>query len=538
MASIGEKEQDSLLDRFFGKLPNIKRAADEAETAPQASVAGINIDEFLQALQEDQNYRDIVVLVPLGGPPSAYKSIIRKGFHQRFARLDVDGVYTECLFESLDEGHLRKIHGDEPEWGSRRRGLITTGDNRSDKFDQLAQNPCWIRLGEPTAESIRQALLADRARIRYAEPSLPNFRILEAHIKTSLTTDPLSVVLNDGYTAISGGRGSGKSAVLEYIRFALGTSNCDHRVQDTESSRLAQLVEDTIKDDAKVALYLERNGVREWWTRTAQHLDRIDVTTDDGDSGTIDIATAQSRFPVRGFNQKQLSSLVTRSDENHGEYITEIAAAEERRTIEQNRSAVDRCRQDIDRCMQDVIAYWSAEKEVAAKQAHLSDLKRQLEAVEQKLNEKGISEEDQEILSVNPEVERVTALIKKGTQATQKAGLSMQQTLLDAFPRSIQSEQLQHRHLVHARNYNRLLEELRHEVARFGSWLEARAEEMVESLTAVSDQADAHHEQIKEQYRGARTRSSPSIPRQLGRRACAGGRGPPRPPGRSGSPGQ
>jgi chromosome segregation protein len=110
-----------------------------------------------------------------------------------------------------------------PEWGTRRRAFIITGDSRSDTWDLLGVRGCWLKLGEPTIEAVRQALLADEARIAYDPPETPLERLVEVRIKSSLTgDDPLIITFNPGFNVFIGGRGSGKSAVLEYLRFGLG----------------------------------------------------------------------------------------------------------------------------------------------------------------------------------------------------------------------------------------------------------------------------------------------------------------------------
>ena len=60
---------------------------------------------------------------------------------------------------------LARVYGESNDWGNRRHGIITTGDNRNEDYAALGLNACWIRLGEPTAEAIRQAVLADKERI-------------------------------------------------------------------------------------------------------------------------------------------------------------------------------------------------------------------------------------------------------------------------------------------------------------------------------------------------------------------------------------
>ena len=61
-----------------------------------------------------------------------------------------------------------RIQGKIDDWGRRRRAVIATGDNRFADWNRLGKHDCWIKLGEHSVEALRQALLADEARITYA----------------------------------------------------------------------------------------------------------------------------------------------------------------------------------------------------------------------------------------------------------------------------------------------------------------------------------------------------------------------------------
>jgi chromosome segregation protein len=204
-----------LWDRLYGgHLLNIAKPSQSDATAPQAIPCGRNVDDFLANIAEDPHLSQRVVVLPNGGDEGSHKTIIRTGFAPRFRDLAFDGVYADKGFEDLKDITVRRIYGQIQQWGTRRRGIIPTGDNRSKTFEKLGSRPCFIKIGEPTAEGIRQVLLADEARISYTEPAIPTQRILELHVTSTLCGSDFRLSMNDGYTALIGGRGSGKSAIL------------------------------------------------------------------------------------------------------------------------------------------------------------------------------------------------------------------------------------------------------------------------------------------------------------------------------------
>jgi chromosome segregation protein len=394
---------------FGGHLLTIQAPDPHAPTNPQARGCGKIIAKFIQGIADDSGLSECSIVLPHASNDGAHKSMLRDGFHVRFKQLPFDGIYTDKAFHKLDEVPKKKIHGKIKEWGNRRRGIIPTGDNRNHAFDRLGANTCWIRLGEPTAESIRQALLADEARIAYDTPSLPNQRILELTVVSSLTGAEFRLSFNDGFTALIGGRGSGKSALLEYLRFGLGRSAGDVESDgDDPWSREQKLIADTLRE-GKVTVTLERDGVRETWSRSGAQREIIAVTLPDGTTEELTVAAAQQRFRARAFYQKQLSTLVT-DRRKAAEQITGIAAAESvdrRHLIDQEIAGAKR---EVQAAFQKIVEFWVAQGQHNQSLAAVADLNRRIDAVKKRLEESGLSQENQKLLDAAPVFNLISAL--------------------------------------------------------------------------------------------------------------------------------
>lgn len=302
---------------------------------------------------------------------------------------------------------LTKIRGSFTEWGNRRRGIVSTGDNRRADFSDLGSNPCWVRLGEPTAESIRQALLADEARIVHQAPALPGHRILRLEVSSSLCGPNFKLLLNDGFNALIGGRGSGKSAALEYLRFGIGRSVFEHAGVPQDSDRVQKLLTDTLVSGF-VRVTLVRGEIEEIWTRTMAKRNLIQVSRIDGSAEEITIEVAQQRFPARGYHQKELSSVVS-SKRSAADQITGIAAAEllsERRTNDSDRASATLA---LTTAFQQLVEYWSTEVAQERAASAVEDLKRQVVGNQERLKAAGLSDEAQHVLAFAPEYARAAA---------------------------------------------------------------------------------------------------------------------------------
>ncbi len=408
-------DRDAALDTpkrlFGGHLQNIDEPARDNAINPQALECGRNIDDFVNSVADDKTVGPASIILP-NATEGGHKTILRVGFHQRFASLSVDGVYLDKAFATQSEVALKKVQGEIREWGGRRRGILPTGDNRNQDWAKLGTNDCWIRLGEPTVEAIRQAVLADSARVAYARPALPAQRILELRVSSTLTGPDFTLTLNDGFSALIGGRGSGKSAILEYLRFGLGRSAGDVvSGEETYRERDRELIAKTLAGGS-VSVRLERDGVIETWTRTGTERDQITVHVADGQNLSVPISEAQLRFRARGFYQGQLSSILSDRDRT-AEQITGIAAAEftDRRRLAERQ--IQAAKREVAGTYQRVVEFWVAEGELRSSVATVADLRARIAAVSGRMTEAGLNEQQQRVLNDAPDYRLAESLIKE-----------------------------------------------------------------------------------------------------------------------------
>lgn len=391
--------------KALGLLTNVLPAGPTEAKTCEISPIKETIANFYGKVVDDDNLRDACLVFPhFSNPDGSHKSLNEVGHAQRFAVLGCDGVYIERPVSELDPVTIQKIRGEIPDWGTRRRALIPTGDNRSGDWERLGLHDCWIKIGEPTIEGLRQSLLADEARIAHEAPKEPEERITSVMIKSTLGgSEPFAIRFNPGFNAIIGGRGSGKSAILEYLRFGLGRTSLDLPTGETAKpkDRSASLIEDTLSDDGFVEICLEREGITETWRRELSSREKITVTDVAGTSSTMTLADAQQKFPARAFEQKGLSS--TMNDlTSAAEQITGIAAAEE---VEQRRE-IDRdiatAKRAVTLALQQLAAYWQLQLDSLRKQTILQETQLRTNNIAERLKTEGVSTGALEIIDQSP----------------------------------------------------------------------------------------------------------------------------------------
>lgn len=387
------KTERSVLRRLFGgHINNVQEAADHLVKSGIVSPCGKNIVEFICGVYKDNVLRPISVALPHGGNKDNHKSVIRPQFQLRFQDLQADGVYIEHPFEELQPGTLTILQGKDPQWGKRRRGVLATGDSRDVNFSRLGVHTCWIRLGEPTTEAIRQALLADEARITYATPISPLQRILSMSVGSTMTGPNFAITFNEGANAFIGGRGSGKTSVLEYLRFALGRSSLDLATLDKETGeREREMLRTTLKGGG-VRVTLLREGIEEAWERRFDSMATITVssTTQAQSMETINVEQAQTRFFARAFSQKQLSSLIS-DPKDADEQITGVAAAEVRVERQASLSEIERRRQEVRLAFERVVLHWQHTQAFEEARRRATDVERRCTAMATELEKAGLS---------------------------------------------------------------------------------------------------------------------------------------------------
>lgn len=106
----------------------------------------------------------------------------------------------------------------------RRRPMpaVWTSDARS--FEEIGRCHTWLKLSSPTVEGLRQAFLDPESRVRHKDvsPRLKSPRILGMGWEGAGFLKDQVIAFNDNLNCLIGGKGVGKSSVIETLRFAFG----------------------------------------------------------------------------------------------------------------------------------------------------------------------------------------------------------------------------------------------------------------------------------------------------------------------------
>ena len=256
------------------------------------------------------------IILPHVGQRGSHRTFIRDGFQKKYAEMPCVAGYIEHDWE---KHHQRLIvEGKDPQWGSKRIAIFQTSDCRFADFRDLGKRATWVKLGEFTAEALRQASLGMDSRVRQTPPVLPRVFIERVEVSDSKFLGPVALNLNSQFNAVIGGRGTGKSTLLEYVRWAMHDESAvpASEADGYDPTRRRQvLVTDTL---------VPWNGiVTVWWQADGKsHVVRRDSTSGrtilqigGGDEKEVAGDDVKAILPLRGYSQKQLSTIATKKEE-------------------------------------------------------------------------------------------------------------------------------------------------------------------------------------------------------------------------------
>jgi AAA domain-containing protein len=336
-------------DLFALAMTALTITPNQASEVKAAEIQRLNHIRSLRQLKEELDrytfLRDRYIVFPNVGENGQF-SLLRSGQAGKYAEMPCVGGFIDGDINRLGQGNRNIIAGKAKEWGNKRIACFQTSDNRCEDHRDLGRVSTWIKWAIPTAEALRQACLAQESRVSQQVPQLPSVVVVGISVSNSAFLGPIELDLNPQYSALIGGRGTGKSTILEYLRWAL----CDQPpgIADDDSpnyqARRSRLIDQTLKPvNGTVQVRFELNGVTHVVRRNSQDGSLlIKIANDDMRPCTED--EVRALLPIQAYSQKQLSDVSVRVEEL-SRFITAPIRAELGRIERQAADRVERIRQ-------------------------------------------------------------------------------------------------------------------------------------------------------------------------------------------------
>lgn len=185
----------------------------------------------------------------------------------------------------------------------------------------------WVKMSYPSIEGLKLALVDGSSSIirsdnETADPNRASNTLLRSvtieNAKYAGRSSPLIIEFNPWLNSIIGGRGSGKSSILEFIRLGMDRGrdlrglNSDNEIRRAFESftkiSASRDAEGVMLTDTKISCVYTRDEVYYLLTWIKES-NEVSISRYDGEKWILEDGEAHSRFPIKIFSQKQIFNL-------------------------------------------------------------------------------------------------------------------------------------------------------------------------------------------------------------------------------------
>lgn len=267
LEDFGKKEAHTSL----GILDIIKKAGQDCLVIPA------HVDQFSGLCEiSHASIQDIYKIPSINAVQVVHQEFLQQDL-QITGNTELQGIISSYYGQEISEEKLKNWYKPLSLAQKKNKALLTFSDNPQSStsskhgLDGIGQKYTWIKMEEtPTLESLRQSFLLPGLRIRNCFDcievpySLPEIWIRHIAIHdTEVTSDiePLLVEFSPQLNTIIGGRGSGKSGILRFIRGLLNkTSDIADDIQKDheEFYKKSHRGVGVIREDSTIEILFER----------------------------------------------------------------------------------------------------------------------------------------------------------------------------------------------------------------------------------------------------------------------------------------
>lgn len=404
-----------------GKLGIAFANLDEKATkSPKVTQLFVNYADIAKELDTLPGLQGRYIVLPNVSQGNSH-TVLVDGAYADFRRMPYVGGYLDRgqTIETLGPKNRKRLSGTDVNWSAREIYPLPTSDARSATYENLGENNTWIKLAEPTAEAVRQAFLGYRSRIRIAPPQIPSLTVSSIEIEGSSilqgTTIPLSPELN----STIGGRGSGKSSLLEYLSFALGRSCFDlPRHHYSGTARLSELINDTfLSKGGRVSLKITQDNAQFSVERNQVNAYQPQITYPNGETQKVTTKELRGLFPAVVYSQGELAEIGKQAGmRTQLTDVLQFVNPEYKREDDQLISDIEAAKDAVNKALQKLVSYWSLQARLRQLNTNRASLNQRALALEKMLPKQ--SDEDQATIEY---FEKAAAFESKRLQASKHA---------------------------------------------------------------------------------------------------------------------
>jgi len=244
---------------------------------------------------------------------------------------------------------------------------------------------------------------------------------------------------NQQYNAVIGGRGTGKSTILEYLRWGLCDQILDLAQEKDDipgyQDKRKKLIEKTlIPFDATVQVSFIKNSISHIIRRKASS-NEVLLKIGTGEFEPCSEENARNLLPIQAYSQKQLSSVGVSIDE-----LRRLLYSPVRQALGEYDSTFEKLRAEIKGCQELRLKKMIMESEVRKNDLELKSLTEQVDGLRKGL--KGILKDDEEIIASHERYEVIEELVSGWKDELMSAKESVENIIkeIEEYPTEISED--------------------------------------------------------------------------------------------------
>jgi hypothetical protein len=203
--------------------------------------------------------------------------------------------------DDLDMKFKQIIKNQDPNY-QRDRKVAVINSKDIEKAETLTDinATCWIKMDSPSIEGLRQAFLDGDSRIRLnAEKSDDEHsKLLTLRLQSIFFPDGLELQLNSNLNALIGGRGTGKSTLIECLRYGMDLAYHSENAK----SRAKELLKENFSD-GKITLVVYSSRYSKQYTIERLYGQPPVVKNEDGSFSNLSVKDILPEMEIFGQNE-------------------------------------------------------------------------------------------------------------------------------------------------------------------------------------------------------------------------------------------